>query len=169
MLMVEFFGFSMSAIVPEGPSDGMSAESSTIVMSPPPLPAIGSAFIAGFGRTIVCKLPLPEDTTVCFSGVWRIEETKSPNTPARAEAGIREPRTSSNDMRVAAGRTVLDELYFIARGCFKPDSESLFFLSCISRFQRFVSFRSLLTANQFHRLFISCYTEKEVTFCLSPI
>src|SRR3989344_8039996 len=112
--MVEFFGLSYSVGVPDGPSSAAMALPSTIIIPPPPLPAIGSAFMAGFGRTIVCRLPLPEDTTVCFSGVWRIEETKSPNTPARAEAGIREPRTSSNDMRVAAGRTVLDELYFIA-------------------------------------------------------
>src|SRR3989338_3063112 len=140
MLMVEFFGFSISAMVPEGPSDGMSAESSTMVMSPPPLPAIGSAFMAGLGGALVWILPLPQDTAFCFSEAWSIEETKSPNTLARAVAGVSAPRTSSKDMRVAAERAVLDDLYFITHGCAEPCGESLFFLSCISRFRRFLSF-----------------------------
>src|SRR3989344_2103873 len=111
MLMVEFFGLSYSVGVPDGPSSAAMALPSTIIIPPPPLPAIGSAFIAGFGRTIVWILPLPDDTAFCFSGTWRIEETKSPNTLARAVAGVRAPRTSSRDMRVAAERAVPD-LYF---------------------------------------------------------
>src|SRR3989338_10892435 len=125
--MVEFFGLSYSVGVPDGPSSAAMALPSTIIIPPPPLPAIGSAFMAGLGRTIVWRLPLPEDTAFCFSGAWRSEETKSPNTLARAVAGVSAPRTSSKDMRVAARRAVapakraeravLDDLYFITRGC----------------------------------------------------
>src|SRR3989338_7408612 len=123
-------------MVPEGPSDGMRAESSTIVMSPPPFPAVGSTFIAGFGRAMVWRLPQPYDTSFCFSGARMMTATKSPNILARAEAGMRAPRTSRRDMRVAAGRADLNDVYFIARGCAEPVRESLFFLNCISRFRR---------------------------------
>ena len=125
MLIFEFFGFSISATVPDGPSYAATALPSTMVMSPPPLPAIGSAFIAGFGRTMVWRLPLPEEASFCFSGAWSTEETRSPKTEARAVAGKSVPRISSSEMRVAAVPVDLDEAYFIARGCALSGNESL--------------------------------------------
>src|SRR3989344_4437961 len=48
MLMAEFLGFSISTIVPEGPSWGTSAMPSTIPISPPPRAEVGEMFMAGF-------------------------------------------------------------------------------------------------------------------------
>src|SRR3989344_2404029 len=103
MLIVEFFGFSISAIVPEGPSSGSRAEPSTITTSPPPRPAEGSTFMAGFARGSVCRFPLW--LTSSASATPRREAKKSLKTNARAEAGKTEPTSIIREIRETAFET----------------------------------------------------------------
>ena len=115
VLMVEFFGFSISAIVPDGPSSGKSAELSTMVMSPPPRAGDGSIFIAGFSSDMVWTLPDAAGTVSASAVLLLIEAKMALSTDARATAGTSVPMTISNEMRETAACTNRFDRYFVPR------------------------------------------------------
>ena len=132
--MVEFFGFSMSAIVPDGPSDGTSAESSTMVMSPPPRAGAGSMFMAGFRSGIVWTLSGAEMMFAC-AAFNLMEERNALKTDARAVSGLSVMQARNKDISVGKAkppeRAIFDDLYFV-RGEHAKSAEESFLRNKIS-------------------------------------
>src|SRR3989338_2204624 len=109
MLIVAFFARSMSAIVPEGPSIETTADESTIVMSPPPLPAVGLLFIAGCKRDSVWILTSREAPSALSANEEvfsftspRMSARKSVSIPALAREGTSTPTSMSIDTTAGA-------------------------------------------------------------------
>src|SRR3990167_8356104 len=140
----------MSAIVPEGPSAGISAESSTIVMSPPPRPPDGSMFIAGRRSGIVCTLPPPETVSAC-AGEPVSALRMSLKTDAHAVAGTKVPTVTSREIRETATGAKFLRLCTCNAGLTPAEVDADFFLK-IGRFGGLLS--SLLWQN---KKFLFCF------------
>src|SRR3989338_3477973 len=129
MLIVAFFGLTISAIVPEGPSSGISAESSTIVISPPPRAGAGSMFIAGLRSGIVWRDPPTVEASADSVFKCRIEAKKSLKTPAFAVDGNTVTTMTIRDIKETATRADPVELYFTPRRPLESARSSLFLLA----------------------------------------
>src|SRR3989344_6457260 len=137
MLIVPTLGFSISAMVPEGPSPGTRAELSTMVTSPPPTAEAGLIFMAGVGRLRVCKLADDLGPLLALLPPLR-KPKKSSSTLARAIPGESMPRTMSDEIKRAPVRAVRDELYVTLCGFLKPALGSRV-IPLISQFHGFLS------------------------------